>query len=60
MIDNEWLEFIQTPYELLLEGTKRLERMILLVNEDDKKAIEAIKIRINEFEEVLKTFEEAK
>lgn len=60
MIDNEWLEFIKTPYELLLEGTKCLERMILLVNEDDKKAIEAITIRINEFEEVLKTFEEAK
>ena len=56
MINNEWLEFIQGPYELLLEGTKRLERMILLV--DDKEAIEAITIRINEFEEALKTLEE--
>ncbi|WP_028125689.1 hypothetical protein [Eremococcus coleocola] len=58
MIDNEWLEFIQGPYELLLEGTKRLERMMLLVDKENNKAIEAITIRINEFEEALKTLEE--
>lgn len=58
MIDNEYLEFIQPPYEVLLESCKRLERLSKKLSDDDVEFKEALKIRIEEFENVLSVLEE--